>query len=73
MTLLKILTAYQSVVTILDAKLRQLAASPGIRLHVASSFEDAGETRRCAGEFHEVYIPRSIGPNSAKKCDGDSM
>jgi glycosyltransferase involved in cell wall biosynthesis len=60
MTLLKLITTYQSVVTILDAKLRQLAACPEIRLHVASSFEDPAETRRCAGDFHEVYIPRSI-------------
>jgi len=66
---LKILATYQSVVTMLDARLRQRAACVDIRLHVASSFEDPAETRRCVGEFHEAYIPRSIGPNSAKKCD----
>ncbi|MBL8025216.1 MAG: glycosyltransferase family 4 protein [Fibrobacteres bacterium] len=59
---LKLVTTYQSVVTILDAKLALLEKSPGIDLYVASSKEDQKESRICHGQFFEVFIPRTISP-----------
>jgi glycosyltransferase involved in cell wall biosynthesis len=62
MKILQIATAYQSVATILSSKLRLLAETPGVELHVASSFEDAQERRKCPGTFFRVEIPRAIRP-----------
>ena len=60
--LLKIVTTYQSVVTILDAKLALLDKTTDIDLFIASSREDTKESRQCHGKFFEVFIPRTISP-----------
>ncbi|OGJ90840.1 MAG: hypothetical protein A2268_09335 [Candidatus Raymondbacteria bacterium RifOxyA12_full_50_37] len=60
--LLKLVTSYQSVITILDSKLSLLAQTPGIDLHVASSFEDPDEQRKAKGTFTHIDIPRTIRP-----------
>jgi glycosyltransferase involved in cell wall biosynthesis len=57
---LQIATTYQSLVSILDAKLRLLAANPGIDLSVVSSFEDPDETRRPPGKYYPIHISRTI-------------
>jgi glycosyltransferase involved in cell wall biosynthesis len=62
--LLKLVTTFQSVVTILSPKLSDLASRSEMELHVASSFEDSAERRRSAGIFHEVFISRTINPIS---------
>lgn len=62
MKLLKLVTTFQSVVTILDSKLARLEAEPGMELHVASSFEDPAETRKPRGIHHTIRIPRTISP-----------
>jgi glycosyltransferase involved in cell wall biosynthesis len=57
---LQIATTYQSLVSILDAKLRLLSEDPDIELCVASSFEDPEETRSPPGNFYPVHIARTI-------------
>jgi hypothetical protein len=58
--LLKIVTTYQSVVTILNSKLKILAKHNNIDLFIASSFEDPVETRKAAGHHFIVPISRNI-------------
>jgi glycosyltransferase involved in cell wall biosynthesis len=55
-------TAYQSVVTILDSKLRILSSQPDFEVIVASSGKDREETRIPAVPFFPIPIPRTIRP-----------
>ena len=57
---LQIATTYQSLVSILDTKLRLLSREPDIELCVASSFEDPEETRKPPGNYYPVHIARAI-------------
>jgi glycosyltransferase involved in cell wall biosynthesis len=60
-TVLQVATAYQSVVTILDNKLRLLAGRGDVVCHAASS-PDPADTRPPAVHYLAVAIPRSIRP-----------
>jgi glycosyltransferase involved in cell wall biosynthesis len=60
--LLKVVTTFQSVITILDSKLFLLEKHPDIDLHVVSSFEDQQEQRTAKGKFTQVNIARTISP-----------
>jgi len=62
MKLLKVVTTFQSVVTILDPKLDRLNNVPGIELYVTSSREDPFETRTPHGCHYPISIPRTIRP-----------
>ncbi len=53
-------TSYQSVVTILDSKLRSLSEFPDLDISVISSRSSEPETRRPAVRHIEVEIARSI-------------
>jgi hypothetical protein len=57
---LQIATTYQSLVSILDGKLRLLSGKPGIELCVVSSFEDPDETRKPPGNYHPIHIARTV-------------
>jgi len=58
--LLVVATAYQSIVTILDSKLKILARHPSFDVCAASSEEEPGEERKPAVVFFPVHIPRAI-------------
>lgn len=60
--ILKVVTTYQSAVTILSSKHENLASCPDVELHVASSFEDPTETRKPSGKWHRIEISRTISP-----------
>lgn len=55
------MTSYQSVVTILDSKLRLLGRQNNVVCHVASS-GDSAERRNAAVPHIAVQIPRSVRP-----------
>lgn len=57
--LLQVVTSYQSVVTILDSKLKFLKQN-GIRCSVASSFDNPNEKRVPPVTFHKIEIPRTV-------------
>jgi glycosyltransferase involved in cell wall biosynthesis len=61
---LQLVTTYQSLVSILDTKLRLLQKMSGVELHVASSFEDKSETRLPAGTYHKIPMARQVSPIS---------
>lgn len=58
--LLVIATAYQSIVTILDSKLKVLAKHPSYDVCAASSEKEPDEDRKPAVVFFPVPIPRTI-------------
>lgn len=60
MKVLILVTTYQSLVTILAAKIAALKLVGTIELHVASSFEDEAETRTPAAPWHRIEIARTI-------------
>lgn len=57
---LQIATTCQSLVSILDAKLRLLSQAPDIELGVVSSFPEPDETRRPPGNYHPIHIARTV-------------
>jgi glycosyltransferase involved in cell wall biosynthesis len=61
-TLCIIATAYQSVVTILDSKLRILSQQPEFEVIVVSSKKEIDEDRIPAVPFFPIPIPRAIRP-----------
>ena len=62
-----ILTAYQSVVTILDSKLRGLAAYADLDVSVISSPPDTQDSRKPAVRHTPVPMARTIKPYSDLK------
>ncbi len=58
--LLVIATAYQSMVTILDTKLKMLSMHPQFEIFAASTDKEPGENRIPAIPFFPVAIPRNI-------------
>ena len=58
--LLVVVTTYQSVVTILDAKLNLLLQNPDFRVSVVSSDNDLNDNRKLNCPFFPIHIPRTI-------------
>lgn len=57
---LQVVTAYQSVVTILYSKLDLLRRKPDIEVEICSSFEDENEKRSSPVKHYSVTISRTI-------------
>jgi glycosyltransferase involved in cell wall biosynthesis len=59
-SLLQIVTIYQSLASILNSKLQLLSQQSDIDLYVVSSARESDEDRKCAGHFYAIHMARTL-------------